>query len=81
MPDATHPGSVLRAVNERLLDRLGEHLFCECGGRRCTARITIGATEFERFRQVEGARVVARGHWRRGERVLFATSRYLVIRS
>ena len=79
MPNDPQPGSVLRTVNERLLDRGGESFLCECGARRCFARITVGRAEFERFREVEGARLVARGHWRRGERVIFATSRYLLI--
>jgi hypothetical protein len=79
MTHPAYPGHVLRAVNERLLDRLGDQLFCECGARRCMARITVGRAEFERYRQVDGARVVARGHWRRGQRVLFATSRYLLV--
>lgn len=74
-----HPVNVLRPVNERLLDRPGERFFCECGAGGCTERITVGRAEFERFREVEGARVVARGHWRRGERVIFATTRYLLI--
>jgi hypothetical protein len=79
MTNDPHPGSVLRTVNERLLDREGESFLCECGARRCSARITVGRAEFERYRQVEGARIVARGHWRRGERVIFATSGYLLI--
>lgn len=79
MAHSGHQGNVLRTVNERLLDRLGERFFCECGGRRCTARIAIGPSQFERFRQVQGARLVARGHWRRGQRVIFATVDYLVV--
>jgi len=79
MASGAHPKNALRAVNERLVDRPDESFFCECGARRCMARITLGRTEFERFRQVDGARIVARGHWRRGERVLFATSGYLLV--
>jgi hypothetical protein len=79
MPGGVHPGTALRAVNERILDQEGDSFFCECGARRCTGRITIGRAEFGRFRQVEGARIVARGHWRRGERVIFATVDYLVV--
>jgi hypothetical protein len=87
----TEQASFLRAVNERLLlehphanNSKGQgdwRFFCECGSRRCRARLAIETGEFERLLWISGGRVVARSHWRRGERVLVATSRYLVVRS
>ena len=79
MTSGPQPGNVLRTVNERIVDLQGESFFCECGERRCKARITIGLAEFERFRDVAGARLVARGHRRPSERLIFATVGYLLI--
>jgi hypothetical protein len=90
MTRATGQASYLRAVNERLLlehphadesQRQGDwRFFCECGSRRCRARLAIETAEFERLLWTSGGRIVARNHWRRGDRVLVATSRYLVVR-
>lgn len=79
MTDSGDRGNVLRTVNERIVDLQGENFFCECGERRYKARITVGQAEFERFREVAGARLVARGHRRPGERLIFATLGYMLI--
>jgi hypothetical protein len=82
---------LFRAGNERMMAwpenqeraALGEPfvLFCECGRRRCPARLELTAPEYEAVRADPSRFVIAHGHeFPEAEDVIEEHERYVVVR-
>ena len=85
--DGLRKRSLFREVNERIRDvgtsfgfEPSEYaLLCECAAADCTERLPVPCSVYERVRLEEQRFLVASGHARPGEDVVWADSRWAVV--
>ena len=75
-----------RADNERVVRRLGDRMVggelaivCECARTECTEHLDVTRAEWQRVNGSDGQFFVRPGHEERGERVVEADERFLVV--